>query len=210
MSQFLESIGLGTCCLILIIMVSNMSACTEYTYPRVVQGSLQLDEARLPELAKADTKEQAQKETAVAIASVKEVTIPKENKWQDRIIGVALAVGALLVILGVVLALYGQQLLKGSLLALSGLTCILLFVVLYATMAWIQENTGKIVLGFSSLAAAGLAYYFYFNHGTTASLIRSFELQKDKLWKESEADVKDAQGSFQKHISSLRKRVLKK
>lgn len=182
-----------------------LCSCTEYTYPHVKDGKLKLDNGRLPELVVAPTKVEAQQGTASAFEEVKGIDIPKESKWQDRVIGVGLAIGGLLIVIGIILSTYGHQPVKGIPLALGGVLVILTFTILYASMIWVQENTGKIVAGLTVVAIGSIVYYAYHNSGTIKSLIRGFEIQKDRLWSEEETKkiVKKAQGSFQSHINKL-------
>lgn len=199
---------------VLLLMVAMLTTsafmCTRYTYPLVEDGAaVATPEGTGVELAEADSLAEAEINTAKAIKQVKDIAVPVKNIWQDRIIGAALAIGCILIIVGIVMALYGGHMIKGAMLAASGIVCILCFIVLYSTMVWIQNNTGYIVAGFCTILIAALGYYGWHNKGTVHGLITSFEAQKDKVWDgDTERLVKDAQGNFQSYISKVRKSLL--
>lgn len=197
--------------LIVTMLISCSFMCTKYTYPLVEDGkATSTQDGQGVVLAKASSEEEAEVKTAQALETVSDIDLPVKNEWQDRIIGIALAVGTIMIIMGIVMAIYGGHMIKGLLLAGSGATCLICFIVLYGVMIWIQNNSGLIVGGFCTVLVAALGYYGYHNKGTIRSLITSFETQKDKVWGDgTEQQVKEAQGRFQDYIAKQRKSLLK-
>lgn len=192
----------------LVIIFSLVLVSCRYTYPLVSNNKLQTESGK-PVLVPTYDEVLAQDQTAKAFDEVKGIEIPPVNIWQERIIGTSFAIGVGLIIIGILLFLFGQQPIKGVLLGISGVACIVTFMILSALSVWIQEHTGLIAAIFCTILIIGLAYGVWYGRGLLKSLIHSFEAQKFSSWSlKTEDTVKKAQGKFQPVISKLRKKLI--
>lgn len=193
--------------LCILTLAALIVSCARYAYVETSNGQLTLTPEGDPEWAYTTDKSEAQAQT-LELLKVRKVRIPVQNVWQGRILGAGMALGAALLVLGILIGVIASMPKQGALVGAAGVMCVALFTVLQGYLAWIQNNL--LLAGFGIVLVGATVWYFYFSRGTQTSLIESFEAQKDKVWgEETEQTVKTIQGRFQEYIARQRKKLVR-
>jgi len=131
--------------------------------------------------------------------------VEKADIWAERVLSAGMVLGGVGFVIGLAIAVGVGNVKTGLTACVTGLG---VFFGSYAAYKYLWIAGAIVGIGGLVLLCAGV-YTVLFNRGLVKSLIGSFEAQKNQEWSDDVADnVKTAQGKFQGHIASARKRLI--
>jgi hypothetical protein len=135
---------------------------------------------------------------------LKVIRVKEVNPVVQWVFGAGLAIGGILILLGIafIWITKGVKLLDGLCISGAGVTVFATFYLLDAYLIWICIAGGVALLG-------SILYISIFKKDLTEKLIMSFEEQKEHSFGDVKKHVLATQGNKQEIISKLRKKVLR-